>query len=181
MKSFAKHLTSTKSFGEELPINYSPTMRSSAAFPIRVEQKKIDTVVTFMGYWLLKREIKEVTAVITVRASNGNTVIAESNLINCVKSFKWSMKEMLGKSQENFDGNFLGSVEVEIFSARDMVFPYPAITLSYVSELGNTFVHTCGRIFNDLRDLEENNEQVVPETGFDIISKKEFSPYFSAF
>ena len=91
MKSFAKHLTSTKSFGEELPINYSPTMRSSAAFPIRVEQKKIDTVVTFMGYWLLKREIKEVTAVITVRASNGNTVIAESNLINCVKSFKWSI------------------------------------------------------------------------------------------
>jgi len=179
MKSFAKHLSSTKSFGEELPKNYSPTMRSSAVFPIRVEEKKIDTIVTFMGYWLLKREIKEVTALITLRASNGSVVITESNLIDCVKSFKWSMKEMLDKSKENVKGNFLGSVEVEIFSARDMVFPYPAITLSYVSELGNTFVHTCGRIYNDLSDLEENNEQVVPETGFDIISKNEFNPYFS--
>lgn len=179
MKSFSKHLTSTKSFGEALPINYYPTMRSSGVFPIRVEDKKIDTVVTFMGYWLLKREIKEVTAIITVRASNGKTVIVESNLIDCVKSFKWSMKEMLSKSHENFDGNFFGSVEIEIFSARDMVFPYPAITLSYLSELGNTFVHTCGRIYNDISDMEENNEQIVPETGFDIISKKEYSPYFS--
>mgnify|MGYP006129787057 FL=1 len=134
MKSFSKHLTSTKSFGEALPINYYPTMRSSGVFPIRVENKKIDTVVTFMGYWLLKREIKEVTAIITVRASNGKTVIVESNLIDCVKSFKWSMKEMLSKSHENFDGNFFGSVEIEIFSARDMVFPYPAITLSYLTE-----------------------------------------------
>ena len=71
--------------------------------------------------------------------------------------------------QENIKGNFLGSVEVEIFSARDMVFPYPAITLSYVSELGNTFVHTCGRIFNDLSDLEENNDEVLKF--FEIVEK----------
>lgn len=179
MKSYSNHLTSTQSFGESIPVNYRPTMRSSAVFPIRVENNKIDTIITFLGYWLLKREIKEVTAIITIRSSNGETIFIESNLINSVKSYRWSIKEILEKSQENFNGHFFGSAEIEIFSARDMVFPYPAITLSYLSELGNTFVHTCGRIYNDISDMEANNEQVVAETGFDIIPMKDYNPYFS--
>jgi hypothetical protein len=179
MKSYSNHLITTQSFGESIPLNYRPTMRSSAAFPIRIENKKIDSVITFMGYWLLKREIKEVTAIITIRSSSGETINVESNLINCVKSYSWSLSEILKKRLKNFNGDFFGSVEIEIFSARDMVFPYPAITLSYMSKLGNTFVHTCGRIYNDVSDMEVNNEQVVPETGFDIIPNEELSPYFS--
>ena len=179
MKSYSNHLISTQSFGEQIPLNYRPTMRSSASFPVRVVNNKLDTIITFLGYWLLKREIKEVTVIITTRSSNGQTINIESNLINCVKSYRWSIKETLEKNQEAFDGDFFGSVEIEIFSARDMVFPYPAITLSYLSNLGNTFVHTSGRIYNDISDMEANNEQIVAETGFDIIPMKSFSPFFS--
>lgn len=34
MKSYQSHLTETQSFGENLPKNYRPKMRSSAIFPL---------------------------------------------------------------------------------------------------------------------------------------------------
>jgi hypothetical protein len=179
LKSYSNHLVSTQTSGEILPNNYYPTMRSSAIFPARLIKGKIDTIITFMGYWLLKRDIKEITAILTIRSSDGTIVIIESKLIDCVKSFNWSIDCMLNKSDMDFQGDFFGSVEVEIYSARDMVYPYPAITFSYTSQFGNTFVHTAGRIYTNLADMEANNEQVVAETGFDIISKKDYYPYFS--
>ena len=60
---------------------------------------------------------------------------------------------------------FTGSAEIEIFSAVDMVFPYPAITFALKGLNGLTFVHTCGRIYNDFDDLNANTEQEVKETG----------------
>ena len=71
MKSYQKHLIDTKSFGENLPLNYRPTMRSSAIFPLIIRKNKIESIYTFMGYWLRKRNIKVVTALITVRDDLG--------------------------------------------------------------------------------------------------------------
>ena len=59
MKSYSNHLTYTQTSGEILAKDYYPTMRSSAIFPVRVIDEKVNTIVTFMGYWLLKRDIKE--------------------------------------------------------------------------------------------------------------------------
>ena len=58
MKSYINHLKTTRSFGETLPKNYKPTMRSSATFPIQYRAGQLDTICTFMGYWLLKRNIE---------------------------------------------------------------------------------------------------------------------------
>jgi len=179
LKSYSSHLLSTHTSGEVLAENYYPTMRSSAIFPVRVIDEKVNTIVTFMGYWLLKRDIKEVTAILTLRASDGSVVLIESKLIDRVKSFNWSLKHMVEKSDIALETDFFGSIEVEIYSARDMVYPYPAITFSYTSEFGNTFVHSAGRIYSNFDDMEANSEQLVAETGFDIISKKDYSPYFS--
>jgi hypothetical protein len=154
-------------------------MRASAAFPVRVKKVELDTVVTFLGYWLLKRDIKEVTAILTLRSASGEVASVESHLIDQVKSYTWSMSEMIKHAGIKDQNNFLGSIEVEIFSARDLVFPYPAITFAYVTAFGTSFVHSCGRIYNNLQDMSDNNEQVVAETGFDIISKEGYEPYFS--
>jgi hypothetical protein len=177
MKSFENHLKSVKSFGESLPLNYRPTMRSSAVFPLVISKGKIESIYTFMGYWLRKRNIALVTAVITTRNSFGDKISVKTYEINSPKSYVFKGSELVNNSE--YPIYFMGSVEIEIFSAIDMVFPYPAITFALKGVNGLTFVHTCGRIYNDFEDLEENNELIVPETGFDVLLSDDFEPFFA--
>jgi hypothetical protein len=175
MKSYAEHLTSTKSYGEVQNINYRPTMRSSAVFPLLHKPNGLTSIYTFMGYWLRKRKIPLVTALVTVRNKNGEKVGLRSIEVVDVRSFQILSTDLVVNPSEDFTG----SVEIEIFSAVDMVFPYPAITFGLKGVNGLTFVHTCGRIYNDFDDLNANSEQSVSETGFDLYIGKEYTPFFS--
>ena len=74
---------------------------------------------------------------------------------------------------------FFGSIELEVFSSKDMVFPYPAFVVSYIGSEFSSVVHTCGRIYNDIQDLKENNQFQVAESGFDILPNQNFLPFFS--
>ena len=177
MKSYEQHLKSVKSFGEDLPLHYKPIMRSSAAFPLIVRKGKLDSIYTYMGYWIRKRNISVITALLTVREKTGEKLIVKSQEIKSCKSFVFRGSELL--TGIDIKSDFFGSVEIEFFSAVDMVFPYPAITFAFESLKGLTFVHTAGRIYNDLDDLEQNEEQQVPETGFDVFLGKEFDPFFT--
>ncbi|GGB45414.1 hypothetical protein GCM10011316_16820 [Roseibium aquae] len=177
MKSYYRHLQSTLTFGEDMPADYRPTMRSSAAFPLRFEADTIDTEVTFMGYWLLKRQMKEVGIVLTVRDDQGRKLHVQHLVVSSPKAYVWRASALAGTGK--IGRVFLGSVEVEVFSTRDMVYPYPAITFSFISPMGRAFVHTCGRIYNDLEDLRENDEVTVPEAGFDLIPDDGYEPFFS--
>ena len=177
MKSYQNHLKDTRSFGEELKTNYKPTMRSSAVFPLIVIDKKIDSIYTFMGYWLRKRNISLVTALLTIRDMNGKKVNVKSYEINSDKSYVFRGSELINNRKKT--NKFTGSMEVEIFSAVDMVFPFPAITFAFEGMNGLTFVHTCGRIYNDVYDMQNNEEITVPETGFDVLLNKKFQPFFS--
>ena len=127
MKSYQSHLKDTKSFGEKISVNYKPTMRSSAVFPLIVKKNKIDSIYTFMGYWLRKRNISIVTALLTVRDSAGNKVAIKNFEINSTRSFAFKGSYLI-KDISKTSGDFKGSLEIEIFSAVDMVFPFPAIT-----------------------------------------------------
>ena len=129
MKSYQNHLKDTRSFGEELKTNYKPTMRSSAVFPLIVIDKKIDSIYTFMGYWLRKRNISLVTALLTIRDMNGKKVNVKSYEINSDKSYVFRGSELINNRKKT--NKFTGSMEVEIFSAVDMVFPFPAITFAF--------------------------------------------------
>jgi hypothetical protein len=175
MKSYHNHLVTTRNYGETKNVNYSPTMRSSAIFPLVHKPKKITSIYTFMGYWLKKRNIPLVTVVITVRNTYGEKIEVRSIEIKSVKSYVFSSSDLLKSNDEEF----FGSVELEIFSAVDMVFPYPAITFGLKGVNGLTFVHTCGRIYNDFDDLKSNEEQVVPETGFDLFVGESYEPFFA--
>ena len=175
MKSTQEHLSSTKSFGEVQNINYRPTMRSSAVFPVIHKPGKIISIYTFMGYWLRKRNIPLVTALVTLRNESGEKINVKSIEINQTKSYEILSSDIITDQHEDFDG----SVEIEIFSAVDMVFPYPAITFALKGVNGLTFVHTCGRIYNDFDDLKSNTEQAVAETGFDLLVGKDYAPFFS--
>ncbi len=176
MKTYADHLTSTKSFGEAIDPRKKPVVRSSAVFPCVVNES-MGTDILFMGYWLLKRNMKEISLLATLRSEGGEVINRNFRVINEVRAYRISVQDLLEEIGREDD--FRGSIEIEVFSTQDMVFPYPAFVVCFNSEESATFVHTCGRIYNDFEDLKEASAIAVPETGFDLSPDPGFHPYIS--
>ena len=81
MKSYYSHLQSTMEFGEERTITKKPILRSSGVFPV-IHNHHYSTSIHFLGYWLLKRKIPEVTLTVTLRDQSGKTVLRKIEIIN---------------------------------------------------------------------------------------------------
>jgi len=176
MKSFYEHLRSSREFGEEVQNTRKPVFRSSGIFPV-IKNSFYSTQILFLGYWLLKRNISEINSLVTLRDQSGNILKRNSMLITEPKSYSIDLDSML-KDNSNTD-DFLGSMEVEFFSTRDMVFPFPALVLDYFNDKFNTCVHTVGRTYNNSEDLSENEQFLVPESGFDIYSNSELISFLT--
>ena len=176
MKSFYEHLRSSHEFGEQVQNTRKPIFRSSGIFPV-IKNSFYSTQILFLGYWLLKRNISEISSLVTLRDQSGNILKRNFMSITEPKSYSIDLDSML-KDNSNED-DFLGSMEVEFFSTCDMVFPYPALVLNYFNDKFNTCVHTLGRIYNDSEDLSENEQFLVPETGFDIYSDSELTSFLA--
>ena len=173
MKTYSHHLSGT---GQTTNIDVirKPILRSSAIFPFMVN-KKVDNKFLILGYWLLKRNIKEVLLLITIRSKTGKIVFRNKIIIDQIKAYNFSLKKLL----KHKAGNYTGSIEFEVFSTQDMFYPYPACVLEVSSKESSTFVHTCGRIYNDFEDLKNNSSFKPPESGFDILPNKEVKHFFS--
>ena len=176
MKSYYSHLQSTLEFGEKKLITKKPILRSSGVFPV-IHNQNFSTSIHFLGYWLLKRQIPEVTLTITLRDEYGKTLLRKIEIINEPKVFSINLDSILKEIQLYED--FLGSIEIEFNTTRDMVFPFPALVLEYYNKFFNTCVHTLGRIYNDFEDLQQNDEFKVPETGFDIHETNDLHSFLS--
>ena len=176
MKPYQEHLQSVLSFGETVSPTRKPVFRSSAIFPV-IHNHIFATRVLFMGYWLRKRNIPEVTILVSLRDEFGKVLIRKTLIIEKVKAYQIPIPDLLSEIQNHAD-DFIGSIELEVFSTRDMVFPYPAFVVNFFSEYGYTSVHTTGRIYNDVEDMSGNEKYKVPESGFDIYSGEENSPFF---
>tara|TARA_B100000787_G_scaffold170312_1_gene166269 strand:- start:21279 stop:22841 length:1563 start_codon:yes stop_codon:yes gene_type:complete len=175
MKSYLEHLKTTNSFVGSVNLSRKPVFRSSAIFPIFFNNY-IDPNVLFLGYWLIKKSL-EVTLIITIRDKKGKEILRNSLTINQCKSYKINIKKIL---ENIYHKNiFWGSAEFEIYSSKDLVFPFPALVINYSGKKSSTFVHTTGRIFNDFDDLRANTAIHVPESGFDIIPNDGFDSFFS--
>jgi len=172
MRSYYSHLQAVKSTGEEVLITQKPTFRSSAIFPV-LHNNDYSSKVVFMGYWLLKRNIKEIGLLYTLRSAEGTILSRKYLLIDSAKAFSIQLSEF----SDSIDTNFIGSLELEIFSTQDLVYPYPAFVLIYFGDHFSTAVHTVGRIYNDMEDLAKNEEYKVRESGFDIYGNDNLSPF----
>lgn len=177
MKKYKDHLTSRKSFGELQNNLKKPVFKGSAAFPCIVNNE-INTNILYMGYWLAKNNIDKVTIVYTLREIDGTTLDISTQLVDFEKSKNIDVKKLLQKINYNGD-EFYGSIELEVISIVDLVFPYPAFVLNYSSDKFSSMVHSSARIYNDIEDTIENNHITVPETGFDIIHSEGFLPFVS--
>ena len=156
MKSYYQHLKSTQEFGETQNFLKKPVLRSSAMFPV-IQNESFTSSIRFLGYWLLKRNILEVTLITTLRDADGKILFRKTEIINDAKAFSINLRDLL-QEINNDTNNFLGSIEAEFHTTRDMVFPYPALVLEYHNDSFNTCVHTLGRVYNDLEDIKENDE-----------------------
>lgn len=177
MKSFYQHLKSRQEFGEIVDATRKPIFRSSAIFPA-IKNDSYSTSILFLGYWLLKRKIHEINVLVTLRGREGRILKRNSLIVDSPKSYSIELDSLLENVQYD-KPEFLGSIEVEIFSTRDMVFPYPALVLNYYNDSFNTCVHTVGRVYNDFEDLAENEKFRVPETGFDIHANDDVDPFIA--
>jgi hypothetical protein len=179
MKSYHKHLESTLASGETVSLTRRPVFRSSAIFPV-LHTAHYSSRVLFMGYWLLKRHIPEVQMLITLRGEDGPILLRKSLLITEPKAFALRVGDLLAETAlGNTGADFTGSLEMEIFATRDLVYPYPAFVLNYYGDEFMASVHTTGRVYNDIEDLQENEDKIVPECGFDILSADEYAPFFA--
>lgn len=177
VKSYYTHLQSIQQYGEQKEITRKPTLRSSALFPV-IHNPNYTTSIHFLGYWLLKRKIPEISLTTTLRDNSGKLVNRKIELIDFVNARTIELKSLLNEINLSNE-EFIGSIETEFNSTRDMVFPFPALVLEYHNNEFNTCVHTLGRTYNDFEDLTENDQMKVPETGFDIYSNTDLDSFFA--
>ena len=178
MKSYYDHLTTRLEFGEKTVDTRKPIFRSSGIFPVK-KNHYINTNILFLGYWHLKRNITEISSVVTLRNKDGKSIKQTFLPIKEPKSYSIKLSEYLENTDFENQSDFLGSLEVEFYSVQDLVYPYPALVLNYFNDNFNTSVHTLERIYNNLDDMMENDAFEVPESGFDIHSTDDISSFLS--
>lgn len=176
MKTFEKFIQDSGAYGPPVSLTRKPVFRSSAMFPV-IGNQYYSSRILFMGYWILKREIAEIGLLYTLRDQGGNLLARKSNTINAPRSFVVELNDLL---PEQLGGSeFFGSIELEVFSSRDMVFPYPAFVLEFYNETFSTCVHTTGRVYNDIEDLKDCDDYKVSESGFDVYGIPGIDSFFA--
>ncbi|MBP1993976.1 hypothetical protein [Paenibacillus eucommiae] len=177
MRSYQHHLQQLS--GHAITATFrKPTFRSSAIFPV-IHLPGITTRICYLGYWMIKRSIGQIHSVVTLRTSDGDILYRSNKLIEEPRAYRIEFSELLKKLDLEEHIEFLGSLEVEFFSAHDLVFPYPAVVVNYYGPGFSSVVHTSQRIFNDIEDRSSNLEVMVPEAGFTIYVTDDREPFFT--
>lgn len=177
MRSYYAHLENAMNISKG-PISPKPVFRSSAIFPM-INLPGITSRVIFMGYWILKRNIKQIACVTTLRSEIGTILYRSHFLIQEAKTFRFELKEQLALAGLSSEISFIGSLEIEFFSTEHLVFPFPALVINYYGDHFNTVVHTAQRIYNDFEDMLNNSQTQVPESGFNIYADDDREPFFA--
>ena len=177
MKPYKEHLVSTKSYGEKISNTLKPVYRTSAIFPV-FQSADLKTRILYMGYWFVKRGISNLGLLVSLRDEHGALLYRRNSAIDSAQSYEIPIDELLEECGQQ-TSDFLGSIELEIFSSVDLVFPYPALVVNYYNEFGSGVVHTTGRVYNDFEDLQNNSATAVKECGFDVLPGAKFDPFFT--
>lgn len=178
MRSYYAHLGTSVSISSIAPIAARPVLRTSAIFPV-LQSPGISSRVLFMGYWMLKRNIRELAAIVTLRAATGTIISRANMMITEAKSYSIELGDQLTLGGLSPDADFSGSMEVEFFSVHNLFFPFPAVVINYYGPKFSTVVHSAQRTYNDFEDMARNSETSVPESGFNIYTDKEREPFIS--
>jgi hypothetical protein len=176
MRSYYAHLENV-ALPPNVKILPKPVFRSSAIFPM-ITFPGVSARILFMGYWMLKRNIREIAAQINLRSKEGQLLYRSSLLIQEAKTYRIELSEQLKAAGLPPEEPFVGSLEIEFFSTANLVFPFPAVVVNYYGPAFSSVVHTAQRIYNDFDDLKNNSQTHVPEAGFNIYADEDHEPFF---
>lgn len=176
MRSYRNHLTHAAPVATA--IMRKPTFRSSAIFPV-FHTEGMSTRICFLGYWMVKRNIQEIQSVITLRTKEGATIYRTTERVTEAKTYRVELEDLLDAIGYEKSIGFTGSLEIEFFSSRDLVFSYPGVVVNYYGPGFGSIVHTAQRVYNDEEDRRINQETLVSEAGFNIYADGDREPFFS--
>nr|MBA2728401.1 hypothetical protein [Parachlamydiaceae bacterium] len=177
MRSYYAHLSTTDPV-EATAVVPKPVFRSSAIFPV-FQSAGISSRILFLGYWLLKRNISQISAIISLRTLSGELIGRLYQEIKEAKSYSYELKDFLSRAKINPSEEFSGSIEIELYSGLGLVFPYPAVVINYYGPNFSSVVHTAQRIYNDYDDMQKNSQTEVPESGFNLYADANLEPFIS--
>lgn len=175
MRSYYAHLETAMGTAKKTVLA-KPVFRSSAIFPV-FNMPGISSRILFMGYWILKRHIKQISAVITLRSQEGTPLHRMTLSIEEAKTYRIELSDQLSQSGLSPSADFTGTLEVEFFSTVGLVFPYPAVAINYYGPHFSSVVHTAQRVYNDFDDMRNNSQTRVPESGFNIHVDDDHEPF----
>lgn len=175
MRSYYAHLE-TAAGPKPIGLTPRPVFRSSAIFPV-LQRPGISSRILFMGYWILKRHIQQISAIVTLRSEEGTVLNRTILTITEAKAYRIELSEQLEICNLSTEASFTGSMEVEFFSNVNLVFPYPAVVINYYGPNFCSVVHTAQRVYNDFEDMRNNSQTRVPESGFNIYADENREPF----
>jgi hypothetical protein len=132
-----------------------------------------------MGYWIVKRRIKEIACIVTLRSEQGDLLARSSFAITQPNPLRFELADFLSDAGIDHKAAFSGSMEIEFFASVNLVFPYPAVVINYYGKNFSSVVHTTQRIYNDFEDRQRNSQSTVPEAGFNIYADQDVEPFIS--
>ena len=134
--------------------------RSSAIFFAQVG-KMVDTRLTFLNHFLLKRDIPEVKCVVTFRALDG-TQISQTNFnVTEPRTYSVTVRDFVGSE-------FVGSAEIEFLSEYNLGVPFCATMAIYKSQNGYCQLHAYSRTYNTEEITEDRVYQKAAEIGWTL-------------
>lgn len=180
MRSYYEHLATALGTGGVVAqsVATKPITRSSAIFPV-LNLPGIRSRILLMGYWMLKRNIQEILAVVNLRNEKGQLLGRQTFTIKEPKTLRIELSNQLEAAGISPESDFRGSLEVEFFSTTNLVFPFPAVVINYYGDSFSTVVHTTQRVYNDFDDMQRNSQTSVPESGFNIYADREREPFLA--
>ena len=144
--------------------------RSSTIFPAYINNKN-DQILVFQNYWKWKSNIDDIVFILTLRDQN-------SKIINQLKYKVKNHNEISIKKIFKIKKKFIGQLECEIESNKNLKFPYPALLLFYKNNNGfESVAHSAGRHLNS----NENVTSKYSESNFYAVFNQDFTPVVHVF
>lgn len=133
---------------------------STVFWCIANKEKKIDTIISFLNHFLLKRNISSVSMRLSLRNMDGGLLVEKIENINEPKVYSFSVLKLL----ENVNiskGEF--SLYIEFSSSGNLAVPFCAVTSEIVSPRTFDIVHTYGRAL----ECSEYGSKIDFETSYE--------------
>lgn len=112
------------------------------------EDASFHTELLLFNYWLHKNHIEEPLRLeITLRTLDGREVARRSQAVDFKNAFTLRVRDELERAGKALP--FEGSIELEIFSTRDLVVPYPAVIVRHSGPTWHSMTHTSPRVLSE--------------------------------